>query len=130
MSSGGGRPSETGRGLDLAGAEAALRRAAWVARRRAAAVSKEPAPLVAGPLGREAPAVSVHRGLTIAEAVLDADGLRDLASQLPDIAKALMGHDLKFNLQVEFVGDTVPNPETVLKIFASFSQVFRKPGLD
>ena len=56
------------------------------------------------------------RGLLIAEAVLEANGIQDLADQIPDIAKAAVGNDLKFNIRVELGGETAPDSETVEKI--------------
>ena len=45
------------------------------------------------------------QGLLIAEAVLEANGIQDLADQIPDIAKAAVGNDLKFNVRVELGGE-------------------------
>jgi len=63
------------------------------------------------------------KGLHIAEAVLEANGIQDLADQIPDIAKAAVGNDLKFNLRIEFGGETAPDPEAVDKINTLLSEV-------
>ena len=63
------------------------------------------------------------RGLLTAEAVLEANGIQDLADQIPDIAEAAVGNDLKFNVRVEFGGETTPHPETVEKINTFLSEV-------
>ena len=41
-----------------------------------------------------------------AEAALEANGIQDLADQIPDIAKASVGNNLKFNVRIEFSGET------------------------
>ena len=48
------------------------------------------------------------QGLLIAEAVLEANGIQDLADQIANITKAAIGNDLKFNVRVEFGGETAP----------------------
>ncbi len=63
------------------------------------------------------------KGLLIAEAVLEANGIQDLADQIPDVTKAAVGNDLKFNLRVEFGGETAPDPEAVDKINTLLSEV-------
>ncbi len=63
------------------------------------------------------------QGLLTAEAVLEANGIQDLADQIPDIAEAAVGNDLKFNVRVEFGGETTPHPETVEKINTFLSEV-------
>ena len=65
-------------------------------------------------------------GLLVAEAVLEANGIQDLADQVPDIAKAAVGNNLRFNLRVEFGGETAPDPETVEKINELLSEVSDK----
>ena len=63
------------------------------------------------------------QGLLIAEAVLEANGIQDLADQIPDITKAAVGNALKFSIRVEFGGDTVPDSEAVEKINQLLSEV-------
>jgi len=65
-------------------------------------------------------------GLLTAEAVLEANGIQDLAEQVPDIAKAAVGNDLRFNVRVELGGETTPNPDTVEKINDLLSEVSDK----
>ena len=62
-------------------------------------------------------------GTLIAEAALEANGIQDLADQIPDIAKAAVGNNLKFNVRIEFSGETPPNPEQVQKINELLSDV-------
>ena len=63
------------------------------------------------------------QGLLIAEAVLEANGIQDLADQIPNITKAAIGNDLKFNVRVEFGGETAPPPEAVKRINELLSEV-------
>ena len=79
---------------------------------------------------REEPPVPKPRGLLMAEEALEANGIQDLADQIPDIAKAAVGHALKFNVRIEFGGETTPNPEAVEKINELLSQVSDKLRLN
>jgi len=63
------------------------------------------------------------KGLLVAEATLLANGIQDLADQIPDITKAAVGNDLKFSLRIEFGGETAPAPEAVEKINALLAEV-------
>ena len=63
------------------------------------------------------------RGMLTAEAALEANGIQDLADQIPDIAKAAVGNSLKFNVRIEFSGETTPDPEQVQKINELLSEV-------
>ena len=65
-------------------------------------------------------------GLLIAEAVLETNGIQDLADQIPDIAKAAVGNNLKFNVRVEFGGETAPGPEAVERLNELLSKVSDK----
>ena len=65
-------------------------------------------------------------GLLTAEAVLEANGIQDLADQIPALAKAAVGNDLKFNLRVEFGGEIAPNLEAVEEINALLAEVSDK----
>ena len=62
-------------------------------------------------------------GLLTAEAVLEANGIQDLADQIPEIAKAAVGNDLKFNIRVEFGGKDSPPAEAVARINDLLSDV-------
>ena len=62
-------------------------------------------------------------GMLTAEAALEANGIQDLADQIPDIAKAAVGSSLKFNVRIEFSGETTPDPEQVQKINELLSEV-------
>ena len=53
------------------------------------------------PAGRRA-------GVLTAEAALEANGIQDLADQIPAIAAAAVGHDLTFNLRIELGGEEPP----------------------
>ena len=61
-----------------------------------------------------------------AEAVLEANGIQDLADQIPALAKAAVGNDLKFNLRIEFGGEIAPDPEAVEEINALLAEVSEK----
>ena len=76
------------------------------------------------------PDVPKLQGLLIAEAVLEANGIQDLADQIPNITKAAVGNDLKFNVRVEFGGKTTPNSEAVKKINELLSGVSDKLRLN
>lgn len=62
-------------------------------------------------------------GMLTAEAALEANGIQDLADQIPDITKAAIGSNLKFNVRIEFSGETTPDPEQVQKINELLSDV-------
>ena len=62
-------------------------------------------------------------GVLIAEAPLEANGIQDLADQIPDMAQAAVGSALKFNVRIELGGDTTPDPEVVEKVNALLSEV-------
>ena len=62
-------------------------------------------------------------GALVAEAALEANGIQDLAEQIPDIAKAAVGNTLKFDVRVELGGDTARDPAVVDKINALLSEV-------
>ena len=52
-------------------------------------------------------------GTVTAEATLEANGVQDLADQVPEITMAAVGHQLKFNIQVELSGDNPPEPSVI-----------------
>ena len=69
------------------------------------------------------PYAQLPLGLLVAEAPLEANGIQDLADQIPDIAQAAVGNELKFNVRIELGGDTTPDPAVVEKINALLSEV-------
>ena len=62
-------------------------------------------------------------GMLTAEVALEANGIQDLADQIPEIAKAAVGSNLKFNVRIEFSGEPTPDPEQVQKINELLSEV-------
>ena len=62
-------------------------------------------------------------GVLVAEADLEAHGIQDLADQIPDMTTAAVGTGLKFNIRIEFGGETRPDPEAVEKINALLGEV-------
>ena len=62
-------------------------------------------------------------GMLVAEASLEANGIQDLADQIPDIAQAAVGSALNFNVRIELGGDTTPDPAVVENINALLSEV-------
>ena len=62
-------------------------------------------------------------GVLVAKADLEAHGIQDLADQIPDITAAAVGTGLKFNIRIEFGGETRPDPEAVEKINALLAEV-------
>ena len=62
-------------------------------------------------------------GLLTAEAVLEANGIQDLADHVPEIAKAAVGNDLKFSVRIELGGKGPPPSEAVEKINALLADV-------
>ena len=73
--------------------------------------------------GRGGPYKPKPRGLLSAEAVLEAHGIQDLAEQIPDIAKAAVGGTIRFNVRIEFQGESTPDVGTVEAINALLSEV-------
>ena len=66
--------------------------------------------------GRQAEYGQKRLGTVTAEATLEANGVQDLADQIPEISMAAVGHQLKFNIQVELSGDNPPEPSVVKAI--------------
>ena len=62
-------------------------------------------------------------GVVVAEADLEAHGIQDLADQIPAITEAAIGTGLKFNIRIEFGGETRPDPEAVEKINQLLAEV-------
>ena len=77
-------------------------------------------------VGEGKPDTPKPTGLLTAEAVLEANGIQDLADQIPDIVKAAVGNDLKFNVRVEFGGETAPDSGSVEEINQLLSEVSDK----
>ena len=73
--------------------------------------------------GRRQPDATKPPGLLTAEAMLEANGIQDLADQIPEITRAAIGTDLKFNVRVEFGGDEPPSAEAVARINALLAEV-------
>ena len=73
--------------------------------------------------GRRQPYAGTRPGVLTAEAVLEANGIQDLADQIPEIAKAAVGSELKFNVRVEFGGKDAPDAEAVTRINALLAEV-------
>ena len=65
-------------------------------------------------------------GALRAEAELEANGIQDLADQIPDIAKAAVGSELKFNVRIDFGGEKSPDPEAVKTINDLLTEVSEK----
>ncbi len=80
--------------------------------------------------GRGKPYTPRPRGLLIAEAVLEAHGIQELAERISDILTAAVGNDLKFSVRVEFGGETAPDSEAVEKINKLLSEVSDKLRLN
>ena len=55
-------------------------------------------------------------GVLVAEAELEVHGIQELADQIADISTAAIGTGLKFNIRIEFGGETPPDPEAVTKM--------------
>ena len=62
-------------------------------------------------------------GVLIAEADLEGHGIQDLADQIPDMTAAAVGTGLKFNIRIEFGGETPLDPEAVEKINELLAEV-------
>ena len=79
--------------------------------------------------GRRQPYAGTRPGVLTAEVVLEANGIQDLADQIPEIAKAAVGNDIKFTVRVEFGGDETPPAEAVEKINELLAEVPGMPEL-
>ena len=62
------------------------------------------------------------RGLFVAEAAMEGNGIQDLADQIPDILEAAVGYPLEFRVRIEFGGETAPDQAKVDKINALLSE--------
>jgi hypothetical protein len=63
------------------------------------------------------------KGLLVAEATVQANGIQDLADQIPEIVKAAVGCQLKFHVRMELGGDTPPNVNAVNAINTLLTEV-------
>ena len=63
------------------------------------------------------------QGILTAEAELEANGIQDLAEQIPELLAAAVGSNLKFSVRIELGGETVPNEESVEQINSLLSEV-------
>ena len=62
-------------------------------------------------------------GIVTAETTLEANGIQDLAEQIPGITKAAVGNTLKFKIQIELGGRDAPTPEVIETINSMLSKV-------
>ena len=62
-------------------------------------------------------------GTVAAEATLEANGIQDLAEQIPAISMASVGNNLRFNIRIELGGDNAPDPAVVEAINSLLSEV-------
>ena len=62
-------------------------------------------------------------GMLVAEALLEAHGIQDLADQIPGITQAAAGSVLNFNIRIELGNDTAPDQAAVDKINDLLSEV-------
>ena len=62
-------------------------------------------------------------GTVRAEATLEANGIQDLADQIPGLTLAAVGSNLKFNIRIELSGDEAPDPATIEAINSLLSNV-------
>ena len=58
----------------------------------------------------------------MAETTLRADGIQDLADQIPGLLEAAVGHDLEFRVQMRFGGETPPEPDAVDRVNALLAE--------
>ena len=62
-------------------------------------------------------------GTVTAEATLEANGVQDLADKIPGITMAAVGHQLRFNIQIELGGENPPDPSVVEAINSLLAEV-------
>ena len=62
------------------------------------------------------------KGALTAETTLRADGIQDLADQIPSLLEAAVGHALEFHVQVRFGGETLPDPDAVDRVNALLAE--------
>lgn len=72
------------------------------------------------------PPPSPPPGVLMAEAYLQPNQLQDLADQLGDLKKAVVGYDLKLHVRIELGGAKTPPPELVAKINALLAEVVKE----
>ena len=74
---------------------------------------KGPLPPPPSPLG----------GVIAAEAILEANGIQDLAEHVHEIVLAAVGNNLKFNIRIELGGETAPPSDVVSNINALLTEI-------
>ncbi len=62
-------------------------------------------------------------GMVAAEATLEANGIQDLADKIPGITMAAVGHQLRFNIQIELSGENPPDPSVLGAINSLLAEV-------
>ena len=62
-------------------------------------------------------------GTFTAEARLEGNGVQDLSEQIPRMTMAAVGHQLRFNIQIELSGDNSPEPSVVEAINSLLAEV-------
>ena len=62
-------------------------------------------------------------GTITAEATLEANGVQDLADKIPGISMAAVGHQLRFNIQIELGGENPPDHLVVEAINSLLAEV-------
>ena len=62
-------------------------------------------------------------GTVTAEATLEANGVQDLADKIPGITMAAVGHQLRFNIQIELSGENPPDPSVLEAINSLLAEV-------
>ena len=54
---------------------------------------------------------------------LEANGVQDLADKIPGISMAAVGHQLRFNIQIELGGENPPDPAVIEAINSLLGEV-------
>ena len=73
--------------------------------------------------GGEEGAAPKPAGVLTAEVTLRANGIQDLADQIPDLVKAAVGHDLKFRVRVEPGGEIPSDPDAIGRVNTPLAEV-------
>ena len=69
-------------------------------------------------------------GVVVAQTNLDLAQIQDLADQVPELKKAVVGFPLKLHLRIELEGTKVPPPELIAKINAMLAEVAKELKLE
>ena len=80
--------------------------------------------------GGEEDGASKPRGALVAETTLRADGIQDLADQIPGLLEAAVGHALEFHVRVRFGGETPPEPDAVDRVNALLAEASEELKLE